>query len=68
MEYGSIDPLDDHSLTLHRILLGKGKGVVENLCNLDALLGREFLFCALPLKFKTGEASPVRAVAMLDWD
>ncbi len=69
VEYASVDPLFDEALTLHRILLGgKGKCVIENLCNLDQLLGRDFLFSALPLKFKNGEGSPVRAVAILNWE
>jgi len=67
VEYISIDPLHDPDLALHQIFLnGKDKCVIENLCNLDRLLGRDFLFCALPLKFKNGEGSPVRAAAILD--
>ena len=69
VEYPSIDPLWDEALTLHRILLGgKDKCVIENLRDLDRLLGRDFLFSALPLKFRNGEGSPVRAAALMDWE
>jgi kynurenine formamidase len=39
---------------------------VENLCNLDKLVGKRFTFIALPLKIRDGTGSPVRAVAILD--
>jgi kynurenine formamidase len=39
---------------------------IENLCNLDKLVGKRFTFVALPLKIRGGTGSPVRAVAILD--
>lgn len=39
---------------------------IENLCNLDQLIGRRFTFIALPLKIRNGTGSPLRAVALLD--
>ncbi len=39
---------------------------VENLCNLDKLIGKRFTFIVLPLKIRNGTGSPVRAVAILD--
>ena len=39
---------------------------VENLCNLDQLLGKRFTFIGLPLKIRKGTGSPIRAVAVLD--
>jgi kynurenine formamidase len=39
---------------------------IENLCNLELLLGKRFTFVALPLKIRKGTGSPVRAVAVLD--
>lgn len=38
----------------------------ENLANLDQVLGRRFTFMGLPLKFRGGHGSPVRAVGFLD--
>ena len=67
VEYISIDPLPDPDLALHQIYMdGRNKCVIENLCNLDKLIGKEFTFLALPLKFKNGEGSPTRAIAILD--
>ncbi len=39
---------------------------IENLCNLEELIGKRFTFIALPLKIRDGTGSPTRAVAVLD--
>src|SRR6516164_5293066 len=40
---------------------------MESLCNLEALLGQgEFQFIGLPLKWREGTGSPIRAVAVFD--
>lgn len=38
---------------------------VENLCNLDKVVGKRFMFVGLPLKIREGTGSPIRAVAVL---
>lgn len=38
---------------------------IENLCNLDKLVGKRFTFIALPLKIRKGTGSPIRAVAIV---
>lgn len=38
----------------------------ENLCNLDKVVNRRFLYMGLPLKIREGSGSPVRAVAILE--
>lgn len=38
----------------------------ENLTNLDKVVGRRFTFFGLPVKFRAGHGSPVRAIALLD--
>ncbi len=65
VEYGSIDSVDDSKLSKHGIFLKNEKAVVENLTNLKGLIGKEFVFVALPLKFKNGDGSPIRAVAIV---
>ena len=50
---------------VHRILLSAEVPIFENLTNLDAVLGKEFAFIALPLKIEGGSGSPVRAVAIM---
>lgn len=62
----SIDRVDSQSLPVHRILLGNGLVIVENLTNLEFLVGKRFNFYALPLKILSADGSPVRAVAILD--
>ena len=38
---------------------------IESLCNLEALIGQgEFRFIGLPLKWRGGTGSPIRAVAV----
>ncbi|CEP68948.1 Putative cyclase [Moorella glycerini] len=37
----------------------------ENLCNLDKVVNRRFLFMGLPLRIRDGSGSPIRAVAIL---
>ncbi|MGL5560948.1 MAG: cyclase family protein [Paraclostridium dentum] len=38
----------------------------ENLCNLDQLVGKRFLYFGLPLKIREGSGSPIRAIALLE--
>ncbi len=52
-------------LEVHRILLGAGVPVYENLTNVEELRGKDFIFLGLPLKIVNGSGSPVRAVAIL---
>jgi len=39
---------------------------MENLCNLDKLIGKRFMFYGFPLKIRDGSGSPIRAVAVID--
>lgn len=49
----------------HKVWLRRGICMVQQLCNLDRLVGKEFLFLALPLKMRDGTGSPVRAIALV---
>lgn len=49
----------------HKIWLDAGICMVQQLCNLDKLEGKEFVFICLPLKMRDGTASPVRPVALV---
>ncbi len=60
----SVDPVDAE-LDNHRILLGAGLVIAENLCNLGALPER-FEFEALPLLFENADGAPIRAIARTD--
>ena len=57
---------DHHPFDIHRILLKGQVLIIENLTNLESLLGTtEFEVCALPAKFRA-EAAPVRVVARVE--
>lgn len=38
----------------------------ENLCNLDKVVNKRFLYFGLPLKIRDGSGSPIRAVALIE--
>ena len=54
-----------HDFPVHRLLLGQNIPLIENLINLDQLVGREFELWALPLKLKSGDGTATRAVARI---
>ena len=65
-------PIDKHPETplstikdfpVHRLLLGQNIPLIENLINLDKLVGKQFELWALPLKLKGGDGAATRAVA-----
>ena len=65
-------PIDKHPDTplstikdfpVHRLLLGQNIPLIENLINLDKLVGKQFELWALPLKLKGGDGAATRAVA-----
>ena len=62
----AIDPLESHESPAHRIILGAGIPIVENLANLDSVDRNRFFFVALPLKIAGAEGAPCRAIAMLE--
>ncbi len=49
---------------VHRLLLGNGVLIAENLTNVEVLLdGGSYMVCLLPLKLKGCDGSPIRAIA-----
>jgi arylformamidase len=61
----NIDDTRGSSRPVHSTLLRAGILIAEHLCNLDALPDGEFLFSAVPPKFKGVGTFPVRAFARL---
>lgn len=61
----SFDPVDSEHFPIHRLLLGQGLLLLENLAHLERLGEGEFTFACLPLPLRGADGSPVRAVAML---
>ncbi len=64
----------DKTYPCHSVCAERKVTHIENLCNLDKLLGKRFTFIALPLKIREGTGSPLRAIAIvpegeeIDWD
>jgi len=61
----NIDDTSGNSRPVHTILLGSSILIVEHLCNLDAIPDEDFIFSAIPPKFKGVGTFPVRAIARL---
>lgn len=61
----NIDDTRGNSRPVHTILLGAEILIVEHLCNLDQLPANNYLFSAVPPKFKGVGTFPVRAFATL---
>jgi arylformamidase len=49
----------------HVAFLKGGLPMVQQLCNLDQLAGKEFVFVVLPMKMRGGTGSPVRPIALV---
>ena len=62
----SLDRIEDEHLPVHKLLLEKEFIFIENLKNLEKLVGRPFTLSCLPLRFERADGAPVRAVALLD--
>lgn len=62
----SADKIDSVDFEIHNILLKNNILIVENLCNLNKLIDKKFMFFAFPLKVKNGDASPIRAAAIFE--
>lgn len=66
VEGPSTDKPSDNIFAQHRACRDLGMSHFEWLVNLESLIGKgEFEFIGLPIKFKGGSGSPVRAVAIL---
>jgi arylformamidase len=64
----SMDAMDTTSFEVHKILLSKDILLIENLTNLESVSKDVFLLSILPLKIQNADGSPVRAVALEDFD
>lgn len=62
----AIDHPDDLNFSGHLVCGEYDITNTENLCNLDQLVSKRFLYFGLPLKIKEGSGSPIRAIALLE--
>ncbi len=59
-DYFSIDDLESKELPNHRLVLAKELLIIENMNNLDKMLGKEFELNCIPMKIKDADGAPVR--------
>ncbi|MDK2564006.1 cyclase family protein [Romboutsia sedimentorum] len=62
----AIDHPDDLNFSGHLVCGEYDITNSENLCNLDKVLNKRFLYFGLPLKIRGGSGSPIRAIALLE--
>lgn len=61
----SLDAGISEEFEAHRVVLGYGKYIVENLNGLERGIGRDLFLCVFPLKIKGGSGSPVRVIGWM---
>lgn len=61
----SIDHSDDEDFSGHMVCLEYQIVNTENLTNLDKVVNKRFVFFGLPISFRQGTGSPIRAAAWL---
>ena len=64
----SIDAGNAHSYPAHHSLCKAGIPIVENLVNLDRITKENFVLVVMPVKLRGATGSPVRAMALWDFD
>jgi arylformamidase len=62
----SVDKMSDETLPNHHLLLNHEILIIENMNNLNRLIGKDFLLYCIPLKIENSDASPVRAFAQIN--
>ncbi|SCZ80529.1 cyclase family protein [Acidaminobacter hydrogenoformans] len=62
----AIDHPDDINFSGHLICGEYDMTNTENLCNLDQIVNKRFLYFGLPLRIRDGSGSPIRAVALVE--
>lgn len=62
----SIDKFDSIDFKIHNTILSKDKFIIENLNNLSKIEDEFFTLISVPLKIKSGDAAPVRAIAVIE--
>ncbi|MDR3590603.1 MAG: cyclase family protein [Negativicutes bacterium] len=67
MDLSNVDTLSNMGRTAHLELLGKNIGIMENLTNLDKLSKTRFFFMGIPLNIRGLSGSPIRALAVEEW-
>ena len=61
-----IDNSNDMNFPAHRVCRDNEVTHMENLCNIEKVVGEDFTFSGFPLKIQGGSGGPMRAVAILE--
>jgi len=59
----SCDELENGRMPIHHLILSYGALILENLCNLDRVVGKSVSLVALPLLIGDSDGAPARVVA-----
>lgn len=62
----AIDHPEDINFSGHYICGKYDITNTENLCNLDKVVNKRFIYFGLPLKIRDGSGSPIRAIALIE--
>ena len=62
----AIDHPEDINFSGHLVCGEYNITNTENLCNLDKVVNKRFLYIGLPLKIRDGSGSPIRAIALVE--
>lgn len=62
----AIDHPEDLDFSGHLICGKYDISNTENLCNLDKVVNKRFIYIGLPLKIRDGSGSPIRAIALIE--
>ncbi len=57
---------DNPPYEIHKILMRKNILILENLVNLEQLLGKQFTCYVMPLKIEEADGAPCRVIAVID--
>lgn len=60
----SVDPSDGNEFANHGVLFGACLLIIENLKNLENIIGKRTMLMCLPINYEAADGAPVRAVAI----
>jgi arylformamidase len=65
IDTASVEKYGNKNAPVHKLLLARNIGIIENLTNLKGFVGRRMFFVCLPLPLKGVDGSPARAVLLI---
>lgn len=66
IDFPSVDLINAESYFNHSILLQNNILIIENICNLQSIATKDFIFSCFPLSFNRADGSPTRACAIIE--